>query len=202
MNNSIKRFRDSLVRIKNVDALYLHLTNQLSFNETNLADLLRSQIVYCVSAFDRFVHDITKAGMLEIFSGSRIATPSYLKFSIPVEVYNNINTGIVSPEILFAQHIQNSHSHLSFQDANKISVALSLFWDEQHKWQKIASKMQIPITDLKIEFSNIIIRRNQIAHESDIDLYSGDLQEINHIDSSRMVEFVEKLGESIYDLIK
>lgn len=201
MNNSIKRFRDSFIRIKNVDALYLHLTNQLSFNETNVGDLLRSQVVYCVSAFDRFIHDITKAGMLEIFSGSRIATPSYLKFSIPVEVYNNINTGIVSPEILFAQHIQNAHSHLSFQDAGKISAALSLFWDEQHKWQKIASKMQIPIADLKIEFSNIVIRRNQIAHESDIDLYSGDLQEINHIDSSRMVVFIEKLGESIYDLI-
>ncbi|PJB57390.1 MAG: hypothetical protein CO098_11670 [Bacteroidetes bacterium CG_4_9_14_3_um_filter_41_19] len=201
MNNSIKRFRESFVRIKNIDALYLHLTNQLSFNESDLGDLLRSQVVYCVSAFDRFIHDITKAGMLEIFSGNRMATPSYLKFSIPVEVYNNINTGIVSPEILFAQHIQNSHSYQSFQDADKISTALSLFWDEHHKWQKIANKMEISITDLKVELSNIVIRRNQIAHESDVDLYSGGLQSINHNDSIRMVEFIEKLGESIYTLI-
>jgi len=45
-------------------------------------DLLRSQVVYAVSAFDKLIHDLVRIGMVQIFSGARPATAKYLSESI------------------------------------------------------------------------------------------------------------------------
>lgn len=190
-------------RISNMHAIYKHLTNSLKFNQDDVADIIRSEIVYLISAFDRLIHDLVKIGMIEIFLGNRPMTAAYKKFTISIEQSNMINNSTVPPpEFVFEQIIVKSHKHLSFQEPDKISNALSLIWDENHKWQKIATELGLSQNDVKIKLKNLVIRRNQIVHESDIDLFSGNLLPIFETDVESATTFIKDLGCKIYELVQ
>ncbi|MDE1208444.1 HEPN domain-containing protein [Tenacibaculum larymnensis] len=196
-------FDKGIDRVHNIDSLFVHLTTQVGFNATDVADLLRSEIVYSLSSFDRLVHDLVKAGMVDSFNGNRTPTNAYKNFSISLNQLDAINNASVPPaEFIFEQTITSSHKHLSFQDPDKVAEALSLIWHENHKWQKIATEMSMTQNDLKTELKNIVIRRNQIVHEGDFDLFTGDIQPIVHSDAQQSVDFINSLGNAIYDLVK
>lgn len=196
-------FDCGIARVRNIDSIFLHLTDQLGFNPTDVSDLLRSEIVYSISSFDKLIHDLVKVGMTETFKGIRSPTNAYKNFSISLYQFEAINAASIPPaEFVFEQTINSSHKHLSFQDPDKVSEALSLIWHENHKWQKIATKIGLNQNELKTEFKNIVIRRNQIVHEGDIDLYTGNIQSISHSDTKQSVDFIELLGNKIYDLVK
>ncbi|UWX67237.1 HEPN domain-containing protein [Empedobacter stercoris] len=198
------QFDKNIVRIKEIHDLYNHLKNDLHFNSSFLDDLLRGEIVYAVSGLDKFIHDIVKVGILESYNHLRPTTPSLNNFT-----FNYAQLKLISsptPTININNEIEKiiieSHKHLSFQDPEKISSALSLIWLENHKWQKIASAMGMNESNLKIELKNIIIRRNQIVHEGDIDLFSNTIQTINQIDVENSVNFIDSLVNEIYNLVK
>jgi len=196
-------FETGIIRVRNIDSLFVHLSTQLGFNSTDVSDLLRSEIVYSLSSFDRLIHDLVKSGMVESFKGLRPPTNSYKNFNISLNQFDAINSASLPPaEFVFAQTITSSHKHLSFQDPDKVTEALSLIWHENHKWQKIATKMGMNQNDLRTELKNIVIRRNQIVHEGDFDLFTGNIQSISHSDTQQSVNFIDKLGNSIYDLVK
>jgi len=197
------RFDSSIQRIKKLDSLYIHLVEQLKFSEIDIADILRSEYVYVISTLDKFIHDVVRQGMLDTFNGNRTPTNAYRNFGISLEQLENIRiASIPPPEQIFINTISNSHKYLSFQEPDKISVALSLIWNESHKWQKIADCMGEPANDVKVKLKNIVIRRNQIVHESDIDLATGIQQDILHHDIQESLIFVEILVNCIYDLIE
>jgi len=192
-----------LVRVRNIDSIYLHLTQKLGFNSSDISDILRSEIVYSVSSFDRLIHDLVKIGMIETFKGQRVATNAFNNFNISLAQFDVINNAsIPPPEFVFGQSITSNHKHLSFQEPEKVSEALSLIWNENHKWQKIATSMGKNQNDVKTELKNIVIRRNQIVHEGDFDLSTGNLQVIEHFDTLQTVDFIEDLATSIYNLVK
>ena len=196
-------FDSGISRVRNIDSIFLHLTTQQGFNPTDVSDLLRSEIVYSISSFDKLIHDLVKAGMTETFKGVRSPTNAYKNFSISLNQFEAINTASIPPaEFVFEQTINYSHKHISFQDPDKVSEALSLIWHENHKWQKIAAEMGINQNDLKTELKNIVIRRNQIVHEGDVDLTTGNIQPISHSDTQQSVDFIDLLGNKIYDLVK
>lgn len=196
-------FDNSVIRVKEIHSLFKHLKDDLHFNSSFLDDLLRSEIVYIVSALDKFIHDIVRVGILESYNGLRPITNSLNNFTInfyqmnlimdPLHLYN------VS-QILENIIIEN-HKHLSFQDPDKITYALSLIWNETHKWQKISQLMGMSENNLKIELKNIIIRRNQIVHEADLNLFSNSTQDILEEDVENSVNFISRLVDSIHILI-
>ena len=195
------RFLKNISRIKNTYDLYCHLNKELKFPSQHLGDLIRSDLVFLVSALDRFIHDLVRIGMIKSFQGVRPKTNAYLNFSIPLsQVDTMVNSSIMPPELIFEQQILNSHKHLAFQEPDKISNALSLIWNEPHKWQKISQKLGEPENDIRTKLKNIVIRRNQIVHEADMDLQTGDLQQIDSSDVEMSIEFIEKICLSIYDL--
>lgn len=196
-------FDEGITRVRNIDSIFIHLTQSLGFKPVDVSDLLRSEIVYSLSSFDRLVHDLVKAGMLETFKGHRVSTNAFKNFSITLNQFDAINNASIPPaEHVFEQTISSNHKHLSFQDPDKVSEALSLIWNENHKWQKIATSLGINQNDVKTELRNIVIRRNQIVHEGDFDLFTGHLQSIDHSDTVNAVDFLNSLGNSIYDLVK
>jgi RiboL-PSP-HEPN len=196
-----QQFKDSIVRVKTLDALFTHLHITLHFRSIEIDDLLRSEIVYIVSALDKLIHELVRIGMLQSFSSTRLKTASYSKFPLNLNVLTNINSGAQPPTVVFERHIIDSHSHLAFQDPEKIANALSLIWSEIHKWQRIAVAMGTNEADLKTQLKNIVIRRNQIVHESDLDLSTGDIQPILQTDVQDIVNFIELLGETICSLV-
>lgn len=195
-------FDAGISRIRNIDSIFIHLTTNLGFNEDDVSDILRSEIVYAMSSLDRLIHDLVKKGMVDTFNGLRIPTSAYKNFSITIQQYDEFNSATVPPAgHLFEHAISQKHKYLSFQEPNKISEALSLIWDETHKWQRIATTIGTSQSNLKTELKNIVIRRNQIVHESDFDLSTSTLQTISHSDTIRIIDFVEELGHTIISLV-
>ena len=107
-----------------------------------------------------------------------------------------------SPIEILEDIVVDNHKHLSFQDPEKISQVLSLIWHETHKWHRIANSLLTDENSLKIELKNIVIRRNQIVHEADVDLFTGSIQSINSTDVLNSVNFIYNLGIAIYSIVK
>ena len=50
----------------------------------DISDILRSEYVLIVSAFDCYIHDVVLQGMSDMFSGSKIECKSFTDFCIPM----------------------------------------------------------------------------------------------------------------------
>ena len=57
MHRAKQRFDDAIARVRNLDTLFNHLTVTLRYSSNDVDDILRSEIVYAVSAFDKLIHE-------------------------------------------------------------------------------------------------------------------------------------------------
>lgn len=203
------QFSDRIRSCKELHSLYYHLKQTLAL-PNDLTDLLRAEIVNSVSAFDRFMHDMIRIGMIDIFNERRTQTNKFKTFTVSVEALINIQqaiknnltyTVVPTPEYWFEQEIILRHKIISFQEPEKISDGLSYIWDENHKWQKISCLISIDEKVIKTTLKTIINRKNQIVHEADIDLQTGTRHDIEEADATETVDFLFKLGESIFNCI-
>ncbi len=144
MQKAFEQFSSNIKAIKEMDALYHHLTSELKL-PNDLSDIVRSQLVYAVSALDKLIHELVKIGMLQAFMNQRTKTTKFNNFSISLETYNKIQQinqqqtdtlQLESPEYFFEQEIIIKHKYLAFQEPDKIADALSFIWEEKQKWQK------------------------------------------------------------------
>lgn len=198
MFNSLGLFEKNIKDSSQLLALY-------EFSSKNLPgmvfdDLLRAHLVYSVSAFDKLIHDIIKIGMVEIFLNRRPATPKYLNEGISLEIHNKILGATVPPrEYYFENEVARKLSFLSFQDPDKITDGLSFIWGESHKWQHIADRMGVDLHNAKTTLKTIVARRNQIVHEADIDIATGQKYAIDKTETETACAFVLSCGQAIYN---
>lgn len=206
MQKAFEQFNSNIKAVKEMDALYHHLTSDLKL-PNDLSDILRSQLVYAVSALDKLIHELVKTGMLQAFMNQRSKTSKFNSFSISLETYHNIQqTGqqqpntlqLEPPEYFLEQEIIVKHKYLAFQEPDKIADALSFIWEEKQKWQKIALLFNAPDDDIKKKLKSIVSRRNLIVHEADIDLQTNSRNSIEANDVKEAVDFIFKLGENIF----
>lgn len=201
MLNSLSVFRENIRSAREIAPLYDYLVANVLV-PMNFDDLLRSQIVYSVSAFDKLIHDLVRIGMVDIFIGKRPATAKYLAERISMGAYNSMSTATIPPkEFYFEQQIVGMLKVVSYQDPDKVVDGLSYIWDEQHKWQKIAAAMAMDARIVKTELRLIIDRRNFIVHEADIDSATGRKRLISKTDCELAILFLENCGEKIVGLV-
>jgi hypothetical protein len=205
MHRAFNQFQENLRPIKELDALYVYLTDVVRI-PSDLSDLLRAQWVYAVSALDKLIHELIRIGMLEAFHGNRVRTSKFMAFGLSLDTHyaivNTTPTTLPPAEYWFEQEIVNRHKALSFQDPVKIADGLSLVWDEKHKWQRIAVALSLSHEDLTTRLKNIVARRNQIVHESDLDLLNGQRNAISKADTDFVTTFIEQIATEIYNAIK
>lgn len=200
MQSAMDQFNSNIKAVKEMEALYEHLTSDLKL-PNDLSDILRAQLVYAVSALDKLIHELVKMGMLQAFAGNRTRTSKFNTFSISLETCNKIQQLNQFTQYFFEQEIIFKHKHLAFQEPDKIADALSFIWEEKQKWQKIASSFKMSDDDLKKKLKSIVSRRNQIVHEADIDLQTNSRNPIDKTDVKEAVEFILKLGESLFKAV-
>ena len=155
-----------------------------------------------VSALDHYVHEITRFGMLEVYGGKRPQTPAFLRFQVTMEatlqgiVADQGNDGWLDEEI------RKKHGYLAFQHPDRIADAVRLF-SSCTLWTSVASEMNIEVEDVKTELQLIIDRRNQIAHEADLDsrIPGGNRFAISPSDTERITDFIQHIGETIYVVV-
>jgi len=202
MQRAYNQFVDSMRYVKELDALFIHLKDTLHL-PNDLSDILRAEIVYAVSAMDKMIHDLVRTGMIEAFQGRRVRTSKFLGFGVSTNTLTTILTiPVPPPEYWFEQEIIERHKTSAFQAPEKIADALSLIWNEQHKWHLLAVAIVIPEQDLTTALKTIISRRNQIVHEADLNLLSGVRNTLNKSETDYVISFIEKLSEEIFKAVK
>jgi len=221
MNTVYNNFIENIKSIRALGDIYDQNILQYPILEEALSDILRFQLLYSVSALDRFIHEIVKKKMVENFVNNNQLTPKVENFNLPLKTVNKIlaisknNSMPITQEdtieYWIEKEVSDRHKFLAFQEPDKISDALSNIWNEKNKWDEIASNMSTRLNgnnnsqkadDLKQRIKVIVERRNQIVHEADIDLISQRKKAINKLNVAETIDIIEDLAISIYKCIK
>jgi hypothetical protein len=194
-------FHKNIRQAIELGALYDYLSNTVAIPE-QFDDLLRSQIVNCVSAFDKLMHDLIRIGMVRIFENQRPSTSKYMSETVAIQHLPGLAANTVPPPpVRFEEIIREKLSKLSFQDPTKISDGLSYIWNENQKWQLIALGLGMSDGDAKRKQKLIVTRRNAIVHEADLDPVTNQKQSITRAEATDISSFLLALGNRICDLV-
>lgn len=201
-------FTTNIHSIKDLSAIYTDLTKIVKFHPEDISDLLRVQVINIVSAMDRYIHEIVRKGIVEMFMSTRKRTEKFNSFALTakdaIQIWNASNLDDYNKNAIIDSFVMGKLSYLSFETPEKILDALSYIWDEPHKMMVIANKMGIEGTNsnekgkqLKSSLSLYVDRRNQIAHESDIDISTGLRRDISKSTVDGMINFISNFVSAI-----
>jgi hypothetical protein len=198
MNQAFSQF---LINIEEVRKMHL-ISTSLNVPTSSIVDtssILRACIVLSVSAIDHLIHELTLIGMREIFNCTRPVTPRYNSFNISLGFMRDITA--TPPLVTFESEIRKNLGWQTFQRPDKIKDAIALF-NSLQLWQQVALTMVDSEENIKNQLNLIVDRRNMIAHEADIEPVFKTKRPISDIDVSETINFIEKLGTTIYNLVK
>lgn len=146
------------------------------------SSLLRSEYVLIVSTFDSYLHNIVRRKIRENFFASSFLPAN---FNLPITAYLSVHN---EPNVAFQQQIFDASLRSilekdSFQSPKSVEYALGLV-NVKSVWTKVSPVMGDTAEHIRDQLALIVKRRNQIAHESDIDpstsmLRNIDLQTVN-----------------------
>jgi hypothetical protein len=199
MKEAIDEFRVNMGRVRNLGAIYQTLRNQMT-PIVDLSDILRAELVLAVSAFDHYIHALTRIGMIEVYRGHRPQTPAFLRFAVSLE---NILQGMADPQnINWLNHeIQTRHGWQSFQQPDKVADAIRHI-SQVRLWEEVASQLGRTAQDVKQQLNLIVDRRNKIAHEADRNPeYPVNRWPIDEEMVDTSIRFIEDIAETIFTII-
>lgn len=188
LNGAILQYQLNIKSARDLETIYVALAAMTS-NSVPKEELLRAEIVAVVSAFDTYIHDIVRLGLMCQYQNS--VSNLYIT--------NFTNKHSISSLESFEMKIREVHSYKTFQAPKKISEALEMI-TICDVWTKI--KPYIP--DVETILQLIIERRNKIAHESDINPTNGLSEKwpINLNMAQRVVYSINDIITNIDTLIK
>lgn len=198
MKSALEQFNENLSRARVLSGLARSLT-VFTTTAVDLSDMYRASLVLGVSALDHFVHDFVRLGMLEVQGGSRPATDANLSFRIPLAA---AKIGIADPtrnDWLDAA-VREAHSWQSFQHPDKIARAIRLVSGVK-LWEEVANVIGSDAKAVKVRLTTIVDRRNQIAHEADMDPTNpGNRWPIDGALTEDALNYIEGLVQAIYNV--
>lgn len=201
MLRAVAIFDASIAEARNLSTLYSYLSETVKAPYA-FDDLLRSQVVYAISAFDKLMHDLIRIGMVATFVGHRVPTDRYHVEPITIQFHATLLAATVPPkEYLFEQEIVKRLGRLSFQDPEKVVEGLSLIWDEKQKWAMIAGAMGWDTNDAKTKLKLVAGRRNAIVHESDMHPLTNAKTPITAAECKDVTDFLQLCGRTIAKLV-
>lgn len=196
----ISRFNQNIERARNIHSIYLTL-NKSTTDVIDVSDLLRSELVLIVSAFDYYVHEIVRQGMLEVFQGKRVETSAFGNFTVSLQHLREA----ISNESIFdwlEKKIIEKNSWKSFQKAENVADVIRLI-SEIKLWVEVSNKFGKNPQEIKSTLNLIVDRRNKIAHEADMDpSFPGIRWPIDEKMVEDAINFIEAIVVTIDDLIK
>lgn len=193
MRNPKNTWDTNLQNIKRMHWLHEQLVKIVS--AMDISDILRSEYVLIVSAFDCYIHDVVLQGMSDMFFGNKTECKGYTDFCIPMSTVKELLT---TPDVSLRASIYNASvkkilSKDSYQSPNSVEYALSMV-NIKKIWSKIGEKIGMSTEDVKTKLGLIILRRNKIAHEADIEnLVSMEKAEIERTDVEDVIAFLNNL---------
>lgn len=172
-------------------------------NTTDAENVWRSQIVFLDSAFDFYLHELTKFGLEKIFTGDWGKTTKYnnLKVKIPY-----VERALDNPENTewFAEYANDEFSRMPMMAYDAVKDQLNLlginvqevanraFYD-QGSTEKTKDK-------LKRRINELYNRRNLIAHQSDRLPHNAQREIIIKEIVNGFVDDIRKIVEAIHSV--
>ena len=199
MQAAIDQFRTNIERVRNLGAIFKALRSQTT-DALELSDILRAELVMGVSAFDHYVHELVKLGMLEIHRGHRTAPPAFLRFQVTLD---RVMQGLANPadDSWLESQIRFRHGYQSFQRPDKIADAIRLISDVE-LWNEVAQQLGMSPQSAKDKLTVVVERRDRIAHEADMDpSFPGSRWPIDEVLTDDAIGFIELLADTIYALV-
>lgn len=199
MRNPKKTWDANLQNIKNMHWLHEQLTNMVQ--AMDLSDLLRSEHVLIVSAFDCYIHDVVLNGMVDMFNGSINECKNFSEFCIPMSTVRQMLSAkdTVTREAIYHSSVKKILTKDSYQSPNSVEYALGMV-NLKKVWSKIGKAIGRNGDDVKDELGIIIRRRNKIAHEADIDSMSMDKTSIERSDVDAVFSFLDRIVNAIEEI--
>lgn len=200
MKTALEQLHQDVERVRNLIKIHDDLLKHPE-SHSDISDILRGCIVLLVSALDTFIHEVVRIGMMQILRGEREQTETYKKFSVTLQQIN------FDPNYAWLdRQVRERHKDSSFQTPKAIQEAIKNIFDDKDLWEKIAQQFH-PQSNKKLitdELKLIVNRRNQIAHEADIDFGQSApvKREINAEDVKKSIDFIEKMTKAIYTLLE
>lgn len=153
-------------------------------------ELLRSALVFAVSAFDNLVHQIIRKEILYRISNEL----NIFGVLVPIEILSMSDQDRLKE---IDRYIQNMNGHKSFVDPKKMSEGLRCIL--HNPWKEIAAVHADNDEVIKKRIRLIYSQRNRIVHESDInpDSISPLKFPIELDDTFGAIEYIESVGAAI-----
>lgn len=202
MNGALHKYQFNSKTVDELGKLYDLILDKYPLLQTQAEEILRTQIVMIVSAFDAFIHDITRIGLIEVYDGIRPQSTSCTKYPIGLTILSHINSTTDSTIKIgiLDSHIRDNNSKDSYQAPKSVEYALSLI-NIANLWTKLSPAMALPASDIKNKLSLIVDRRNKIAHESDYNPTTGAKYPIDKALVVNVIKYFDLLVPSIYNLL-
>ena len=130
----------------------------------------RSQVVFLESALDYYLHEVSKYGMLKIFSGNWVKTDKYKNYQIPMRC---VEEGLKNPEskAWLLQYLNERFSKEVYLSAESMKDQLNLLGVFFNNVMDKAFPKTFPADPSYREGKKVVKelfeRRNQIAHQTD-----------------------------------
>ncbi|SHK87581.1 hypothetical protein SAMN05720469_12150 [Fibrobacter intestinalis] len=203
MKTAWNEFKNNIEDVKKIGAVYTQLVDIAPLMKEDLADLLRTQLVNAISAFDRLLHEYVRIGLLRQLSGLAPLKKITKNFMIDSDSFLSLmNLGTSPQDLVTKQRIIESRINyvlkfMTFQDPKKISEALSYIWDEEHKWQTLATELGKRQEDVISQLKLYVDRRNMIVHEADYDMAIPGRRPISSSIAQDCISFIYSLARQI-----
>jgi hypothetical protein len=166
MPKPLDHFNENIGRVRSLVGIYRAL-RPATTTAIDLSDVLRSAIVLAVSAFDHYIHETVRIGMLEAHTGKRVQTKAFANFRVSMQsVIEAI--AVPSSQNWLEDEIRRQHGWQSFQQSRRVADALALV-SEVSLWDEVSKKVGRSTSDLRTQLDLIVDRRNKIAYEADAD---------------------------------
>lgn len=199
MQTAFRKFLMLIERNRQL-ASSVHLLKAQITVRIDFSDVYRTQVVAAFSALDFLVHETVKIGILEQFDGKREKSAGYINFISNLNMPANLSRE--EQRSWLEAEISKIHSWKSFQQSKKISEALKKVVEIENFWDAIAISFGTTSELIKKDLDIKVKRRNQIAHEGDINPTYGVLWDISSADSEMIVGFVEKFGTEMIKILR
>lgn len=200
--DAVGTFDHAIARTRQMVSLFDALQALRPYDSAN-DDALRSAYFLAVSSFDFLVHELAAVEAKYRFTNG-IRTKN---INLPMEVMTiaDSTTRVSEAE----SRIRLGNSYRAFVDPSKLSEVLGYYCAEP--WVKIGALINagVPegerrsLDDLKGHLRSIWKRRNQIAHEADVNpaLAGVSLWPIDKADAELTINFIASIGQHLPHVI-
>lgn len=171
-------------------------------NAEGCKNIWRSQIVFVESALDFYLHELSKIGFANIFSGRWNKTDRYNNHKVPMK---QLEIALKNPESnsWIFEYANERFSREVFLSKESMKDQLNLLGVN---FEPVISSAFPKSTDPSVKnrsgseiISDLFERRNLIAHQSDRNHYDANQNEISREYVEQCINDVKKLVESIHN---